>query len=181
MRLNDLLVVAGTAAVTIALALGAWGLMPAAFAADGEGDAADAAKAPPVLEVDGVALSLEPEPKAYKAGEKPVVVLKTVNATSQAVKLDVQVAMMTTAIPSLDDRSLPVAREAWSQSRCVELAPGETRSFELSTDVAVPEGSMVSFVVRSGDASLVGATLPVPALIEAVAKEDTAVLLKAAQ
>ena len=181
MRLNDLLVVAGAAAVTVALVVGAWGVMPAAFAADGEDDAAEAIKAPPVLEVDGVALSLTLGQADYKPGDKPVVTLKAVNAGGEAVELDVKVAMTAMTIGSAVDRRTPASRTLWSKSCSVELAPGETRSYELSTDVAVPERSMVSFVVRSGDASLVGATLPVPASPKAVATEDSAALLKDAQ
>ena len=162
MRKKDWLVVAGTALATVVVTVALCRGIPDAIAVEQE----KVKVATPVLEVDGVKLSLALKLKAGQAackpGEKPTVTLRAVNEQSDPITLKVTVAMTTTQPASRGSRMMPMATQAWSKECEVELGSMGSTTIDLSTDTAVQAGHIVAFSIKVGDKSMRALSFSVP-------------------
>lgn len=160
MKTRDVTVIVAVAAATMLAALALGRAVPGAIANDQSTPAA------PTLESEGVVLTLTPAHDTCKVGERPVVTLAAVNPQDQSAEVHATVTMTTAAPPSPAARMMPVPTKVWSTECKAILAPGETRAFELTADVAVQPGKEVSFIVQAGDKRMrvAAVTAPVPGL-----------------
>lgn len=164
MTARDVLIIVGTAAVTLALALAPWHALPPANAT-GE-PAALALPQPAAIEFNGLKLSLSLDKRTYATGDAPVVTLTATNTTGQAVSLDTMVTLMATDAVSPWSRMMPLPKQRWSQPCSIALQPGETRTYELRPAVPLPSGATGSVALHSGGKALTAAhfTVARPAL-----------------
>ena len=105
------LVIVGAALVTMAVAVALWACVPGATAAGPNGPARV-----PTLNVEGVAVTLQLDKAAYKAGEKPTVTLRAVNTRDRATNLQAVVVMssMSPGSPASAIGVSGLARKFWT-------------------------------------------------------------------
>ena len=163
MSKKDWLVVAGTALVTVVVTVALCRGLPEAIAVEQD----NVKVVTPVLEVDGVklslALTLEAGQASCKSGEKPKVTLRAVNEQSDPIILDVTVAMTTMQPVSAFSRMMPMASQVWSKECEVELGSLASRAIDLPTSIAVQAGQTVTFMIKVGDKSMRALSFSVPA------------------
>jgi hypothetical protein len=158
MKGKDTLVIAVTAAITFAFALAFWAPIRVAVA---ETTASDKAPAKPVLEVDGVRITLDLEKKDLAIGDKPVVILTTVNPGNEPVKLTVKLRMQATASVSPMSRMRPMSKDVWSHEVDLMVKAGQTESVKLTADAALAGGTTM-FTIASGDKTIQAAHISIP-------------------
>jgi hypothetical protein len=159
MKGKDMLVIAVTAAITFAFALAFWAPARRAVA---ETAASDKAPAKPVLEVDGVRITLNLEKqKDLAIGDKPVVILTTVNPGNEPVKLTVKLRMQATASVPPMSRMRPMSKDVWSHEVDLMVKVGQTESVKLTADAALAAGT-TTFTIASGDKAISAAHVHLP-------------------
>lgn len=167
MRDRNLLVVLGVAVGTMIAMLVACALVPGAVAS---GPGTTAATPPvPVLETDGIRITLAVDPETCKAGGTPVVTVTAENPQQRAVNVDAHVQMMSRQLASPLSRRLPMAQQRWSSPVHISLQPRETRTFTLPTTVALAEGTTGWFTLRAGKKAVTAAPFSVPGKLSRMA------------
>lgn len=117
-------------------------------AAHADGDERAAAPRPAVVDLDGVALTIDNHATKGGAAEATAT-LTAVNRRDGPVERKVRVRLDVT--PPVDPRArmlMPVA-EKWSQEIALKLAAGETKTFELRTGVRVGARELATFRIAS--------------------------------
>jgi len=153
------LVIVVTALVTMAVAVALWTCVPGATAAGPNGPAKVR-----TLDVEGVALTLQLDKAAYKAGEKPIVTLRAVNTRDRATNVQAVVVMSSMSPASMVSRSMPAPAAVWSTPCRIALGPNETRTIELPTKTALPAGSLTSFVIHAGGNAIAAGSVSTPGI-----------------
>jgi hypothetical protein len=158
MKGKDTLVIAVTAAITFAFALAFWAPARRAVA---ETAASDKAPAKPVLEVDGVRITLDLEKqKDLAIGDKPVVILTAENPGDEPVSVTVNLQMQSIPSASPMSRRMPIPKSVWSQKVDLMVKAGQTESVKL-TAAALAAGS-TTFTIASGDKAIQAAHASLP-------------------
>ena len=148
MKRNDCVVVTGAAAVTAALTLALF--TPGQLIATGN----DEETLRPVLSVSGCELTLSALPQRIEQGLCPALTLEAVNTSDQRQEFVAEVVMTTTEAAAQFSRRMVIPTEYWKCPYPIALDPGERAQFEVQADGELPPGTMVSFLIRSGEQAI---------------------------
>ena len=162
MKLRNVVTAVIAAGATLAITLAV--LWPATL--DAEDRAAvqlNAQIAAPVLKVSGCELRLRTVAETYQAGEKIELVLEAVNTTDKPVTLDAKASMAAAAPASRMSRMMILPKSIWEDACPLTLAPGETKTVNLPTEVAAPAGKAVSYSLTVGKTGQTFGSFTVPA------------------
>jgi hypothetical protein len=117
-------------------------------AAHADGDEPAAAPVPAVVDLDGVALTIDHHPSKGGTPEATAT-LTAVNRRKGTVERKVRVRLEVTPPANPQARMLMPVAEKWSQEITLKLAAGETKTFELRTGVRVAARELATFRIGS--------------------------------
>lgn len=160
MRKRDAFVVIGVAVATMAVALMLWSALPMANATSERVNVTKVAT--PVLEANGVRLTLTLDRKTYAEGDTPVLTIKAENTQESPVTVEAMVTLMTMQLASPMFRRMPMPTKRWSHPCKIALGPRETKSIELPTAVALKAGTSGWFTLVAGGKTIVAGRFAVP-------------------
>jgi hypothetical protein len=164
MRASGVVAILGIAAITMAATLGLLVTQP--VTADGEAKPVKPTIANPKITVDGCQVTLSTDKPEYAPGETPVLTVVATNPTSEPVATSVSVSVAASSPASLMSRRLVLPTPVWTGECAVNLQPGETRSFTLETETAIPAGQMVSISMLSKDQAAILTRLHTPPVVD---------------
>jgi hypothetical protein len=140
MKLKDILTVAGTAGITMAIALVTLGprtIIPAYAVPD-----VRPVIQQPQFTSHGCRFSLKTDRPIYEAGQLPVFEITETNLSDNPVNATVWLSMATIAPKSLGSRMAEMPRTRWMYECAVNLLPKETRKIEVQGDFKLQSGQV---------------------------------------
>jgi len=149
MRVRDVLGVAAVAAVTMAFVLAMLG--PGQVGAEDPPEGIKPMIAQPKLTVDGCEFTLSTDKPAYKEGETPVLTIEATNPTDKPVETTVWVNVSGFSPASFVSRRMPVPQPLWIRDCRVKLAPGETKTVTMPTEIKLTALQNVSFTLANAE------------------------------
>jgi hypothetical protein len=159
-RIQDVSLVAATAVLAIVLA--------GPLLGSGTADAVDEAVAPtapaavPVLDADGFRLSLTLDKETYEPGQTPVVSFRAVRTGEEAAELKARVLVRSLRAELFRSRMPRLPDDVFDAPVGLRLEPGETKTLELPTKVALKPGTENTFEIVLGDKRIVGRYVHLP-------------------
>ena len=159
MRVRDVLGVAAVAAVTMAFVLAMLG--PGQVGAEDPPAGIKPMIAQPKLTVDGCEFTLSTDKPAYQEGQSPVLTVEATNPTDKPVETTVWVNMSGFSPASLGSRRMPAPQPLWNRDCRVKLAPGETKTVTMPTEIKLAALQNVSFTLLNAEQKVLAGLLSV--------------------
>ena len=160
MKVRDILGVAAVAAVTMAFVLAMLG--PVQVGAEDPPEGIKAMIAQPKLTVDGCEFTLATDKPAYKQGESPVLTVEATNPTDKPVETTVRVNMSGFSPASFASRRMPAPQSLWNRDCSVKLAPGETKTVTMPTEIKLSALMNVSLTLATAEQEVLTGLLSIP-------------------
>lgn len=126
----------------------------------------------PTLEEDSCKISMKMDKESYAAGEKPSLTIEFTNNGKETITKSVDVSMVGRS--AFEGGRMPsIAMNVWTKKAEVTLAPGETKSVTVESDVAIDATRSFSFQFGSGGVQLERlAEIAEPAVETRIVKRD---------
>jgi hypothetical protein len=159
MRVQDVFAVLGTAVVTMAFTLVAFG--PLGAGADGPAATITPVIAQPQFTSQDCVFTLKTDKPTYEAGDKPGLQLTASNPTDKTVDATVWVNILASRPANRAARMMPLPQSLWSHPWQVMLGPGETKTLSIASEVALPGGQDISMVLSDKEAAVLAKQLGV--------------------
>jgi hypothetical protein len=159
MKLQDVLAVLGIAVVTMAFTLVAFG--PGGAGADGPAATITPVIAQPQFTSEGCTFTLKTDKPTYEAGDTPGLEVKASNPTDKTVDATVWINISASAPASELSRMMPIPKVLWSHPWQVLLGPGETKTLNIASEVALPAGQNIRMMLSDQKAAVLARDLGV--------------------
>jgi len=102
----------------------------------------------PRLTANGIEYTVTPATtNALRAGDKPVFIVKAVNTTAQPARHDFSLAMESSSPKNLMSRTPMMPNQIWKNDQTVTLAPNETKTFTVTSTVALSTNQFISVLM----------------------------------